>query len=452
MDTSSDVPVLSFPAILRNPGLSNRFAHLHGPSVTGNNAKQQANSRVSVKKTRRENEGKRWVRRKDNSRFVGNPHVVAASKRDYNVQLPQVQSTFPEPLPAYLPRIVKLPTTPTLPTTDPGSANAGRFSLSLKGMRRDLRRAGGKAEALVKDVESEMVQWLTLGGVVLSPDHPTSAVGVGEAQSVGTPVGVTGAITEVSRTPLQLVWRITDDAFARYVVHCCARYHEVVSYSKGTGDNRMTYLLRPNVTRPDRRAPASLETPPVTDIDYSSNPDTDIDSDFISDRDVESDMELDSRPRAHHLTAIDESPASVTAQLPSLDEEDSWSQVDEDGESDFDGFDSTSEFGSASIEFLHPRLEALSINDCTRNQDLTHELPEQSIDADKTVTEIDPQVSQAIDPSRYTRDRLPSGRSPSSPSRSPARSRIPRRRARGKKRIMTVGIGSGRTFYEYLFM
>jgi len=121
---------------------------------------------------------------------------------------------------------VKVPTAST-PKTDPASANAGRFSVSLKGMRRDLRRAGGKAEALVRDVETVIVEWLTEGGTVLRPDHVDSGL-----QSVGKPVGLTGAIVEVSRTPLQLIWRIVDDAFARYVVHCCARYHEVVSFSK----------------------------------------------------------------------------------------------------------------------------------------------------------------------------------------------------------------------------
>jgi hypothetical protein len=155
---------------------------------------------------------------------------VIASKRDYSLVPPQAQSTFPHPLPPYLPRSVKLPTAPTLPVTDPGSANAGRFSLSLKGMRRDLRRAGGRVEALVKDVESEMVQWLTLGGTVFAPDMANQ--GDGGRHVAGIPVGTTGTILEVSRTPLQLVWRITDDSFARYVVHCCARFHEIVSFSK----------------------------------------------------------------------------------------------------------------------------------------------------------------------------------------------------------------------------
>lgn len=153
-------------------------------------------------------------------------HIVPATKADYTISPPHINSTFPEPLPPYLPRTVKLPITPTLPVTDPASANAGRFSLGLKGMRRNLRRSGGRAEALIRDVEYEMIQWLSLGGTVLAPDNSTHT---GEIQS--TPVGSTGTVLEISRTPLQLIWKISDDAFARYIVHCCARYHEIISFS-----------------------------------------------------------------------------------------------------------------------------------------------------------------------------------------------------------------------------
>ena len=107
------------------------------------------------------------------------------------------------------------------------SADAGRFSVSLRGMRRDLRRAGGIAEHLVTDIEMSLVEWLFQGGTVLQPNS------VGDSlQSVGRPIGSSGRIVEVSRTPLQLIWRVSDDPFARYVVHCCARYHEVVSFSE----------------------------------------------------------------------------------------------------------------------------------------------------------------------------------------------------------------------------
>lgn len=47
----------------------------------------------------------------------------------------------------------------------------------------------------------------------------------------GNMVGGQENMREVERTPLRLVWWI-EDSWVRYVVHCCARYHEVVSFSK----------------------------------------------------------------------------------------------------------------------------------------------------------------------------------------------------------------------------
>lgn len=53
---------MSFPAILRNPGLSDRFAHLRMQTKSA-----PAPSIASVKRNKRDDkEGKRWVRRKEN--------------------------------------------------------------------------------------------------------------------------------------------------------------------------------------------------------------------------------------------------------------------------------------------------------------------------------------------------------------------------------------------------
>lgn len=51
---------LSFPAILRNPGLQDRFGHLKATRT----APPSAPSRKA--RRRDENDGKRWMRRKDN--------------------------------------------------------------------------------------------------------------------------------------------------------------------------------------------------------------------------------------------------------------------------------------------------------------------------------------------------------------------------------------------------
>ena len=96
--------------------------------------------------------------------------------------------------------------------------------MSLKGMRRELRKSGPRTEQLVCELEDEILTWLE-GGVMLLPDVAA------EMSFPGRPVDSSATVKEVSRTPLQLVWSIEDNAWTRYVVHCCARYHEVVSFS-----------------------------------------------------------------------------------------------------------------------------------------------------------------------------------------------------------------------------
>ncbi|KAK7472633.1 hypothetical protein VKT23_000746 [Stygiomarasmius scandens] len=351
-ETSLDSPVpLSFPALLRNPGVASRYAHLQ-ESTTKANAPVQRSKKSKVN----DNEGKRWVRRKENAQFIGNPHIVSASKKDFVVPVVTVKTTFPEPLPNYLSRNTKISST-TVPGRDNSSANAGRFSLSLKGMRRDLRRSGFRAQVLVRDIETEILEWLETGGTVMGPDIDNKAHSEDLASLSGRPVGETSTIDELSRTPLQLVWRVPEDAFARYVIHCCARFHGVVSFSKELSGTRLTYLLRPNVTRPDSFARSTLDTPPATDLDDSSHFASD--SDFMSERDnlseiVESDVE-DSHP-SPHLSAIPESRSRSAS--PAVSVIDEWSVVG--GDSDVGGDEAeTNEKLVQSFE------SSVSLNDAT---------------------------------------------------------------------------------------
>jgi hypothetical protein len=57
--------LLSFPSILRNPGLNSRYAHLAEP-------KGSSSAPVQPKKAwrRNDNEGKRWVRRRENGASI----------------------------------------------------------------------------------------------------------------------------------------------------------------------------------------------------------------------------------------------------------------------------------------------------------------------------------------------------------------------------------------------
>ncbi|EUC64382.1 hypothetical protein RSOL_440420 [Rhizoctonia solani AG-3 Rhs1AP] len=244
--TVRDEPViLSFPAILRNPN----FAHLNVHSVTHRRA---ANESALPKKTdSRDKDGKRRIRRFENSKFSSNPHIVQPSKKDFAIPVAHVQSTFPAPLPPYLPRVSSAPSA-IAPTSDPTSTDAGKFSHSLRGARRVLRRRRGQAEPLVHAVEAEICEWLAEPGKPIDTNDYV----------------IVSGIREVRRSPTELVWDVEQDAFARYVVHCAARWYGVVSFSKEEPDGtRLTHLLRPNPTRPDRM---TLATPPTTDWDTAS--------------------------------------------------------------------------------------------------------------------------------------------------------------------------------------
>lgn len=393
-----DSPVpLSFPAILRNPKLADRYAHLHERSGA-------APLKTSISKARRdEHEGKRWIRRRENAKFADNPHIALPLRGDHTVPVPSKLSTFPIPLPPYLPRSSVLPS--SVPgSRDPASASAGMFSLSLKGARRALRARPG-ARNIVDAIEGHLCAWLE-GGT-----YP------GEEQGIvfpGEKVGGREDVLEVSRRALGLVWVVgkvgADGAFERYVVHCLARWYGVVSFSKEVDGQRLTYLLRPQVVA------STLDTPPATDVSQ-----VDTESDFVSDihtSDLESDFTSDIEHDAHarELSAISEAPSSPTA----------WSVI---GGSDFE----VDEGFAASVESLSLDVEAN--------------------DLERTPRAADTRGSGGVYV-RNARTRFSAWNEPrsgSSPSRSPAR-RLPLMRRAVKHQGKKTGKKAGKgTFYDYLF-
>ncbi|KAG1732251.1 uncharacterized protein EDB91DRAFT_1058268 [Suillus paluster] len=388
---------LSFPAILRNPKLADRYAHLRErPAVAPHNN--------SISKARRdEHEGKRWIRRRENAKFVHNPHITPPSRGDHAVPVPSKLSTFPIPLPPYLPRSSVLP--PSVPgSRDPASAAAGLFSLSLKGARRALRARPG-ARNIVGAIEEHLCTWLEGGAY---PGEEEGMVFPGEK------VGGREDVLEVSRRAVALVWVVgkdgVDGAFERYVVHCLARWYGIVSFSKELDGQRLTYLLRPQITQ---AAGSTLDTPPVTDASQ-----VDTESDFLSDihtSDLESDFvsDIEHEEPVGALPAISEAPTA-------------WSVI---GGSDLE-FD---EGFAASVESL-------------------------SLDAEANDLEGTPRAASVRGSGgvyvRNTRARFSAWNEPrsgSSPSRSPARKLPPVRRAvkqQAEKKAKKAGKGS---FYDYLF-
>ncbi|KAH8119127.1 hypothetical protein DFH11DRAFT_1686096 [Phellopilus nigrolimitatus] len=413
---------MSFPAFLRNSKLADRFAYLHdAPAAPYSSAPASR----PAKNARDEREGKRWVRRKENARFIGNPHIVQAARRDMQVDLPSARPTFPEPLPRFLPRSVAAPTPPR-PAFDVGSANSGRYSLSLKGMRRALRGHGPRAQMLVQDVEREVLDWL-VGGTIMLPDAAEDVL-----LEDGRPIGDEGSIVELSRTPLQLIWAVGDDAFGRYIVHCCARYHKVVSYSKDVDGKRLTYLLRPNVTRPDFAARNALDTPPATESDYSLGVLSENDILSVEENepiaDMTSDAELPPDSRHRRLSSVseqvDESGAEAAPRLLRTGRRSSFDET-----ADMDADDDNSVVG----DDLARSVDSLDIN---------------------AVSYREPPIRYTAPPTERTplRDRRGVSRASSSPSRSPRPSmrrtiRSARKRVGGRRAMPD----SKQSFYDYLY-
>ncbi|KZV76500.1 hypothetical protein PENSPDRAFT_722673 [Peniophora sp. CONT] len=431
--TDGPVP-LSFPAFLRNPALQSRFAQL---SDSGTYRAKSAPAVAKRTVRRDENDGKRWVRRKENSRFEGNPHVVAPTKRDLTLTHPAKAETFPIPLPPFLPRSVSLPAT-TAPTPNQQNSRSGNFSMSLRGARKNIRRAGPRTQALVRAVEEALTTWIAEGAAIVKPDAPAP-----EMAYPGTLIGDVEGVYEVQRMHDRLVWCIQDDAWSRYVVHCCARYLEVVSFSgyliiillnqdrllrlgKDTPEHRLTYLLRPNNTRLRSAVMQSLETPPATDPELSSA----YDSDIIDLSDIAS-GELSDIASVDGLSDVDAPPsASFAAPAP-------LSAISSDNEADVE-----SDLGSiASLYHAARRAEAWD----TWSQSDGEELPEAMRGL---AIEDDTPRARRIAPLRTsTWDRARSGSSPS-----PAR-RERRLVRRGKRRNgAKVEVDqAGKSFYDYIF-
>ena len=301
---------------------------------------------------------------------------------------------------------------------DLSSSQAGRFSLSLKGVRKELRQRGRRANELVRDVEDTMKVWL---------DGTTTVAAVDEQVPRPVDRGEYPSITELSHNPLQLKWK-TDDPFARYIIHCVARWHSVVSFSKhipllrnhaqikastgkdvpniNGGMERHTFLLRPNTRYPDPRAVALLHTPTTTDVDSPS---------FETDSEV---GDLSSSIGSLHM--VPNAPAVLSS--PTTVHEIRAEAEAEHELSDHDGYSSESSFA-----IIDKDGEVLEHSMVQKND---HGPPRLLRTLDR------PAIVPA---SGFTPTHLRSG---SSPSRSPVRHRRPRPTRRG----MTVPFGTLPTF------
>jgi hypothetical protein len=192
---------------------------------------------------------------------------------------------------------------------------------------------------------------------------------------------------------------------------------------KEVNGQRLTYLLRPNVARPDFQATAHLDTPPATDL---SAPEFESESDALSLSGLDSivDSEVELGPHGDDLSVIAEDasrpPSSLAGVPPPLDEE-QWSVI---GGSDVDGDESGHEGDMARS------IGSLSLQDSVDETPRPAPLHQATLRAQMW-------------------DRARRNRSTSSPSPSPARRS--HRRAIRQPRIEPPVTKGSRSFYEYLY-
>ncbi|KAF8444563.1 hypothetical protein L210DRAFT_848434 [Boletus edulis BED1] len=443
---------LSLPAILRNPKLSDRFAHLR---VTSEDPPQRR-----AKPDRPEPEGKRWVRRRENAKFTHNPHIAPPTTLDLAHPLQRPLSTFPHPLPSYLPRSVPIPSARPPPSL-PHTSSAGLFSLSLRGARRTLHARPSSAY-LVNAIETHLVAWLQ-GETYLNPDQAKDVL-----RFPGDPVSGREDVREVAREPGRLVWAVKPDpaladtgyhdgGFERYVVHCVARWYGIVSFSKDMDGHRLTYLLRPNVTRPDPRIDAAsrtLDTPPTTDASDFHVSDASLSDLNTTDENTTDASDVDSvagglPTDARSLSDIEESRPCSPA---------SWSvvggsdfAVESDNDADDPGFAASLESLSLSAQddVVTPSADTTLTPSRLRDAAITARV-EQGEDTTPSRTRADrdhyhlatvhPRSTSSPSPARRRPHRLPTAR--------PRR----RRKAKNDKKGFAGAVGTDKgTFYDYLF-
>ncbi|KAH7888727.1 hypothetical protein F5I97DRAFT_1803117 [Phlebopus sp. FC_14] len=433
---SGPVP-LSFPAILRNPKLPDRYAHLRITSNDGTDAHQSQVKKS--KKDRSDHDGKRWVRRWENARFTHNPHITLPTSRDLTHPLPHAAPTFPTPLPPFLPRTVPIPPAST-PAPDPATASAGLFSLSLRGARRTLR-ARPAAAPLVQAIEAHLLDWLD-GATWLDPDDR-----IGVFNFPGNPVSGRDDIREVGREPDRLVWAVrlgvgvpvgtADGGFERYVVHCVARWYGVISFSKETGGHRLTYLLRPNITRPDPQSALALDTPPATDASdfHPSDHDDATPSDFTT-------------TDASDLSDVD----SITGYIPSTDDKDNDIRLSEIAESRPSSPAAWSVIGGSDFEVDSVNNDV----DDYLDRGFAASMESLSLSTYLEDTHTTPPARPSIPTPSRLRTLYPRSASSPSPARRSPRLHTSRKR-RGKSTKNRLGMKGGTgtkdkgKFYDYLF-
>jgi hypothetical protein len=109
-----------------------------------------------------------------------NPHTALPSRIDLLPPAPSYTPTFPKATSSAI-RATSAPS-PALPQPEPASSEAGKYTLSLKGVRQMLRRRGRRAEQVVQFVENELRGWS--GVVGFGEEDASHGTGFGQPRVI----------------------------------------------------------------------------------------------------------------------------------------------------------------------------------------------------------------------------------------------------------------------------
>ncbi|GAA5998989.1 hypothetical protein JCM5350_005474 [Sporobolomyces pararoseus] len=310
--TSGPIP-MSMPAILIQP----KNKHLLGAlgKKAFNNRDENAPSTSSTRKGKESGipGGRRRRRRWENAQLAGNPHLHRPTRADFNPgpSLKGLSTTFAPP-PTNFSRSTYSSPESTTNSSSPSktSFESGQFSMSLRGLRKNLRTSvvgarvtrgqGGRTEEVLEIMERELQEWLSFQGRVSPgfyhdgttistskvldptpledwqppppieslPDEPTS-----RTRPTPPPPSPPATLVELTRLPHTLVW-LAPFPLHRYLLHSLARYYRLQSFSRPLSpldpSTRVTHILQPQLTRPTiptttRGGISGFDTPSATD-------------------------------------------------------------------------------------------------------------------------------------------------------------------------------------------
>ena len=257
------------------------------------------------------------------AQLAGNPHLHRPTRSDFapGPSLKDLSTVFAPPPTNFSRSTYTTPPSSTSSSSDAFSKESGQFSMSLRGLRRNLRTGvvgnkvrrgeGGRIEEVLEIMERELKGWLefqgkvepgyfhtssVMNGKLLDPtpledfQFPSNTLSLPDEPVRSNPVlppTPPPTLVELTRLPHTLVW-LAPSPQHRYLLHSLSRYYKLQSFSRPLSpldsETRVTHILRPQLNKPVlvNTLGRGFETPSATDWSSASGVSTEVETTEIS--------------------------------------------------------------------------------------------------------------------------------------------------------------------------